>query len=925
MKKILPIIIAALTFAGGAKAQTTTTIFDSGNGRSPYYRIPAILNQNGTLWAFTDDRSNVSSTVSWGDIGSGEISIIAKKSTDNGASWSSSTTKVATGSNSASGFYKAHGDAAVVCDREDPDKMLVMCASGEIPYNTANNVDGSTVSVTSSGSNWNKKYSLDLSSAIRVGKYTSTDGGATWSGDDVTEYIYGIWDTKKTNLIGQTTGYNTTVQKLFFSSGRICQSAIIKKDSYSNYRLYAALCTNEGSLVVYSDDFGETWSALGGTGDRPVSDGDEAKIEELPNGNILISSRPRNGSGRYFNIFTYNNQKSATGSWDSYSTSNSSSGGTYAYNNSTNGEILLVPAMAKDSKVPVYIALQSVPAGNTSNTSDQNTYKRSNVSIYWKVLRSTSDLDTPSDFTNGWTKYEVSSTTSAYSSMVLDKNGDVAFIYEENAINTTIGGSGNMDYYDIQFKSLPLSTITNGEYTYTTAKDVDTHRTAFLNNTTIDDSGETADQWAGKVVTLKHTITVNGKTTERYLCNEGLKLTLESASDNEIPDYKKYWVISKDPEGSYYYLSSLNGDGYLGRANGTPLGDGSGSVVTGGDAVCTDNYISEFRITDFVKTFCYESGFENVTVTHTDGWALKFIIRYADKDYDEERVLVIATDGTINWSKHTQNPKTENSKTWSSEFIITEVGKASAVNDYGTFANPTHFGFPVKMTRSDNGKADITKEGYYYYATLKLPFAVDLTSAVDAKGTKYDLTVLKCDEPKNTVGDEVILSEITNLTKNTLPRETPVILRMGTKDTPADPDATQITLYLQPALAQSIITTTGLKGSLGKKTFTDAEYNPSDNANFFILGKKTDGRVKFYYMSNQVLAANKAYYVYEGTTSAKSLVFRFDDDNISTGISLPETIETTSDAVIYDLSGRRVAGTAKKGVYIRDGKKYIVK
>ena len=88
MKKILLIIIAALTFAGGAKAQTTTTIFDSGNGRSPYYRIPAILNQNGTLWAFTDDRSNVSSTVSWGDIGCGAISIIAKKSTDNGASWS---------------------------------------------------------------------------------------------------------------------------------------------------------------------------------------------------------------------------------------------------------------------------------------------------------------------------------------------------------------------------------------------------------------------------------------------------------------------------------------------------------------------------------------------------------------------------------------------------------------------------------------------------------------------------------------------------------------------------------------------------------------------------------------------------------------------------------------------------------------------
>ena len=930
MKKILPIIIAALTFAGGVKAQTTTTIFDSGNGSKPYYRIPAILNQKGTLWAFTDDRSNLSTTATWGDIGSGEISIIAKTSTDNGATWSSSTTTVAAGRSSDTGFYKAHGDAAVVCDREDPNKMLVMCASGEIPYNTANGVTGSTVSVTRTWNILRYTYDLDVSSAIKVGKYTSIDGGATWSGDDVTKNIYGIWDeaNKTTYNNGNT---NVPVTKLFFSSGRICQSAIIKNGS--NYRLYAALCTNEGSLVVYSDDFGENWKALGGTSARPAGSGDEAKIEELPNGNVLLSCRMTTSSktsGRYFNIFKYNDQSSATGSWGTAVTSNSSSDGTYAYWNNTNGEVILVPAIANGSNVPVYIALQSVPAGNTKNTTDQNTYKRSNVSIYWKVLRSKSDLNAPSDFTNGWTKYEVSSTTSAYSSMVLDNDGNVAFIYEENAINTTIG-SGNMDYYDIKFKSLPLSTITNGAYTYTTAKDVDTHRKAFLNNTTIDDSGETADQWAGKVVTLKHTITVNGNTTERYLCNEGLKLTLESASDTDKPDYNKYWVISKDPEGSYYYLSSLNGDGYLGAANGTPLGDGSGSVVIGGDVVCTDNYISEFRITDFVKTFCYESGYENVTATHTDGWAIKFIIRYADKTYDEERVLVIATDGSINWSKHTQNPNPENGHTWSSEFIITEVGKASAVNDYGTFANPKHFGFPVKMTRSNNGTADITKEGYYYYATLKLPFAVDLTSAKDASGNSYDLTVLKCTTPKDKPGEEVELTDITNtLEKNTLPRETPVILRMGDKLTPKYTDA-QITLYLQPALAQNIITTTGLKGSLGKKTFqnTDATkdnyYDPTKNANFFILGKKTDGRVKFYYMSNQVLAANKAYYEYKGTTSAKSLVFRFDDDNISTGISLPETIETTGDAVIYDLSGRRVEGTAKKGVYIRNGKKYIVK
>lgn len=917
MKKILPIIIAALTFAGGAKAQTTTTIFDSGNGSKPYYRIPAILNQDGKLWAFTDDRSNLSTTATWGDIGSGKISIIAKTSTDNGATWSSSTTTVAAGSSSDTGFYKAHGDAAVVCDREDPNKMLVMCASGEIPYNTANGVTGSTVSVTRTWNIWRYTYDLDVSSAIKVGKYTSTDGGATWSGDDVTKNIYGIWDKASSS----TYKNGVPVTKLFFSSGRICQSAIIKNGS--NYRLYAALCSNKGSLVVYSDNFGKSWSALGGTDTWPVLSGDEAKIEELPNGNVLLSCRmsttSSKTSGRYFNIFTYTDQSYETGSWGTAVTSDSSSDGTYAYWNNTNGEIILVPAMAKDSNVPVYIALQSVPAGNTNNSIDQNTYKRSNVSIYWKVLRSTSDLDVPSDFTNGWTKYEVSSTTSAYSSMVLDNDGNVAFIYEENAINTTIGGSGNMDYYDIQFKSLPLSTITGGAYTYTTAKDADTHRTAFMNKTTINGSGGTDDPWAGKIITLKSTVKkINGGTIEYYLHNEGVNLKLEK-TEPTLSDYSYYWVISKDPGEDTYYLSSYKGDGYMGKGKGW---DYHQNKESNNIPNCTDDYTKQFNIKEFTHygNTNNRDGAETIT-----GYAIGFI--HAE-DENKTKYVAIAEDGQLGWFDLTTMGGTstsDNSKYWSTDFEITEVKLAEKVGDYGTWDAPTHFGFPVTMTRSDNDKAVTNKEGYYYYATLKLPFAVDLTSAVDKNGTKYDLSVLKCDEPKNTVGEEVILSDITSdLTKNTLPRETPVILRMGTKDTPADPAATQITLYLQPALAQNIIWTTGLKGSLGKKTFTDAEYDPA-NANFFILGKKDDGRVKFYYMSNQVLAANKAYYVYEGTRSAKSLVFRFDDDNISTGISLPETIETTGDAVIYDLSGRRVAGTAKKGVYIRNGKKYIVK
>ena len=867
MKKILPIIVTMLAIAANTVAQTT--VFNSQYSKiflwetKEYYRIPAILNQNGKLWAFTDDRTNAN-----GDIGTGKIKIIAKTSTNNGSTWSSSTTIADYSSSATSGFDYAHGDAAVVCDRGNSDNMLMMCASGSIGYGSST-----------------------ASAPIRVGKYISTDGGNNWTGKEVTDNIYDIWRSSTSN----------SITKLFFSSGRICQSAIINTGSY--YRLYAALCSNVGSLVVYSDDFGETWNALGGVNALPVPEGNEAKIEELPNGNVLISSRT---GGRYFNIFTYTDQNSAEGSWGT--AVKASIGSTKP----TNGEILLVPAMAKDSKKPMYIALQSVPTGT----------ERKNVSIYWKAINSTSEIDSPSDFQTGWTQYQVTDNASAYSTMTLDNNGNVAFIYEDTY-------QSNGDCYDIKFQSLSLEKITTNEYTYTTALDEASHRTAFLDGSTIQ------DPWVGKVVTLTAKLVDSSNNTKHFYLHSAdmdlkdgaeLSLKVEKTKPTTL-DYSYYWVISQDPGTQTYYLSSYKGDGYIGKGYGR---DYSVEDETAEGAykeripVCTDDYQKEFDITGFVKKETQSGD----TAEEMDGYAIKFsndgVLRY----------VAVSEKGAINWFDHTTKgdyPDKNLGILWTTDFDIKVVGETKTVDNYGSWENPTHFGFPVKMTRSDNGKADITKEGYYYYATLKLPFAVDLTSAVDANGTKYDLTVLKCDEPKNTVGEEVILSDITSdLTKNTLPRETPVILRMGNQRSAAD-DATQIKLYLQPALAQNIITTTGLKGSLGKKKFqstdntADNYYDPSTNANFFILGKKTDGRVKFYYMSNLVLAANKAYYEYKGTTSAKSLVFRFDDDNISTGISLPETIETSGDAVIYDLSGRRVAGTAKKGVYIRNGKKYIVK
>lgn len=416
----LTLLSALLAVSQQAWGQTTKqTLFATSSDGTYIYRIPSIVRlPNGNLWAMCDLR--------WGknasDIGEGKdtphrIDVVGKLSTDNGLTWGNQQ-DIAKGKdnvtdNDDGGYDYAHGDPASVVDRES-GKVLVMSASG--------------------------RHGFFGSSKLQVARSLSTDGGQTWTISNISDKLY------------QNDSY---VAHCFFSSGRIIQSTLVKKGQY--YRLYAAVNTRNvasndvngknGCKVVYSDDFGETWNYLGGIESVPSytgsTFGDESKVEELPNGNILLSCRAL-GTGRIFNIFTFTDRDNAQGSWSSP-----------VYNNSTitaascDEEILLVPAKDKSGN-QVYVLLQSAAMSSS----------RENVGIYYKVLNSTADYDQPSDFNSGWTKYAISTTTSCYATMVLNKDGDIAFLYEENQQN--FSGAA----YDIQYMTLPLSTITGGAYTY---------------------------------------------------------------------------------------------------------------------------------------------------------------------------------------------------------------------------------------------------------------------------------------------------------------------------------------------------------------------------------------------------------------------------------------------------------------------------
>lgn len=94
----------------------------------------------------------------------------------------------------------------------------------------------------------------------------------------------------------------------------------------------------------------------------------------------------------------------------------------------------------------------------------------------------------------------------------------------------------------------------------------------------------------------------------------------------------------------------------------------------------------------------------------------------------------------------------------------------------------------------------------------------------------------------------------------------------------------------------------------------------SENA--FVLSKK-DKSIKFHQLSDtqREVAPNKAYLVMPSHVSAETLQFTF--DGITTGIEHTEVSQQPD--CTYDLYGRKVTAPLHRGVYVRNGKKVIIR
>ena len=265
------------------------------------HRIPAIVKSGNTVIVFADKR------YSGGDVGQEthdhygyRIDTKIRKSYNNGETWTEDITIIqGEPGTKSSGWLgtrwsggMGYGDVAVVADRENSQNIVYFCVAGNTFFTNS-----------------------EKDSTSEIYRFISNDGGEKWTNEKITESIF-----------KETLGNN--FDGAFFSSGSILQSSKIKVGSH--YRLYAAIHTNiKGTLgsnsltttVVYSDDFGETWKRLGTEGTNTtikvvrgewdwssmqykiLEAGNEAKCQELPNGDIVVSCRAP--KGRIFNIYRH--------------------------------------------------------------------------------------------------------------------------------------------------------------------------------------------------------------------------------------------------------------------------------------------------------------------------------------------------------------------------------------------------------------------------------------------------------------------------------------------------------------------------------------------------------------------------------------------------------------------------------------------
>lgn len=238
-------ISASWTWASDAPERTV--LFNMGDYDSQYWRIPALVTAaDNSLVAVVDKRGS-----SLEDLPN-TISIMSRRSTDNGKNWSEPVV-VAQGGNG-----KTYGDPAVVLDKKTGNLICMFVGDQGLWNATPYNRQG-----------------------IYVSK--STDNGVSWSEPvAITDQVYA-------NHSSWYAGFAGSGHGLCLKDGRLMFVLAIRATSATGVPLH--------NYAIYSDDGGDNWTL---STNAATTAGDEAKVVELENGDILMSIRNPSKGNRIF-------------------------------------------------------------------------------------------------------------------------------------------------------------------------------------------------------------------------------------------------------------------------------------------------------------------------------------------------------------------------------------------------------------------------------------------------------------------------------------------------------------------------------------------------------------------------------------------------------------------------------------------------
>lgn len=243
----LPIVTQAIN---PEQSPLRSLVFDKGDFGSKFYRIPALATAaDGSVLAVADRRIENQSDLP------GKIDVVARRSSDGGATWSPF---IMVAEHDSIGGY---GDPAVVVDKKSGDILIISTHGNGL---------------------WQKEPG-------HISISRSKDNGVSWlPAVDINPQI-------KASLPDTVNRYEawfaSSGRALQTSKGRIIFAIIARKAGVEHFPVYA----------VYSDDGGHSWKV---SKNAATLNGDEAKVVELADGSLIMSIRNRYKGGRIFSRST---------------------------------------------------------------------------------------------------------------------------------------------------------------------------------------------------------------------------------------------------------------------------------------------------------------------------------------------------------------------------------------------------------------------------------------------------------------------------------------------------------------------------------------------------------------------------------------------------------------------------------------------